>query len=128
MTTYPYNWVLIQLSSCKGRVILMYSTNFFLLKFMDANTPHTQKLLKFADTSHVCKGEQDSHGHWLVTGATLDLENRKIFLLPFESLVNAIYNYNTTFLRLAMLFSTHIQSNKIPFLHRKQNHPSCYEF
>lgn len=40
----------------------------------------TQKLLKFVDTSHVCKGAQDSPGHWLVTGAKLDLEKGKICL------------------------------------------------
>ncbi|RWR91065.1 MACPF domain-containing protein [Cinnamomum micranthum f. kanehirae] len=40
----------------------------------------TRKLLKFVDTSHVCKGAQDSPGHWLVTGAKLDLEKGKICL------------------------------------------------
>ncbi|XP_058108342.1 MACPF domain-containing protein At1g14780-like [Magnolia sinica] len=39
-----------------------------------------QKLLKFVDTSHVCKGPQDSPGHWLVSGAKLDVENGKISL------------------------------------------------
>ncbi|KAL3731279.1 hypothetical protein ACJRO7_028194 [Eucalyptus globulus] len=38
----------------------------------------TQKLLKFVDTSQRCKGPQDSPGHWLVTGAKLDLEKGKI--------------------------------------------------
>ncbi|XP_068658170.1 MACPF domain-containing protein At1g14780 [Aristolochia californica] len=40
----------------------------------------TQKLLKFVDTSQVCKGPEDSPGHWLVTGAKLDLEKGKISL------------------------------------------------
>ncbi|ONK67092.1 uncharacterized protein A4U43_C06F15610 [Asparagus officinalis] len=37
-----------------------------------------QKLLKFVDTSHICKGPQDSPGYWMVTGAKLDLEKGKI--------------------------------------------------
>ncbi|KAJ7954362.1 MACPF domain-containing protein [Quillaja saponaria] len=40
----------------------------------------TQKLLKFVDMSHLCKGPQDSPGHWLVTGAKLVLEKGKIGL------------------------------------------------
>ncbi|KAG9445029.1 hypothetical protein H6P81_016369 [Aristolochia fimbriata] len=40
----------------------------------------TQKLLKFVDTSQVCKGPEDSPGHWVVTGAKLDLEKGKISL------------------------------------------------
>lgn len=48
----------------------------------------TQKLLKFVDTSHVCKGAQDSPGHWLVTGAKLDLEKGKICLHVKFSLLN----------------------------------------
>lgn len=38
----------------------------------------TQKMLKFVDTSEICKGPQDNPGHWLVTGAKLDLEKGKI--------------------------------------------------
>ncbi|KAJ7942860.1 MACPF domain-containing protein [Quillaja saponaria] len=34
----------------------------------------TQKLSKFVDMSQLCKGPQDSPGHWLVTGAKLVLE------------------------------------------------------
>ncbi|XP_057992701.1 MACPF domain-containing protein At1g14780 isoform X1 [Hevea brasiliensis] len=40
----------------------------------------TQKLLKFVDLSQLCRGPQDSPGHWLVTGAKLDLERGKICL------------------------------------------------
>ncbi|KAJ6768839.1 hypothetical protein OIU74_022488 [Salix koriyanagi] len=40
----------------------------------------TQKLLKFVDTSHLCRGPQDSPGHWLVTGARLYLDKGKISL------------------------------------------------
>ncbi|XP_077234515.1 MAC/Perforin domain-containing protein [Tasmannia lanceolata] len=47
-----------------------------------------QKLLKFVDTSHVCKGPQDSPGYWLVTGAKLNLEKGKIGLLVKFSLLN----------------------------------------
>ncbi|KAJ6826903.1 MACPF domain-containing proteinisoform X2 [Iris pallida] len=39
---------------------------------------HEQKLLRFVDTGHICKGPQDSPGYWLVTGAKLDLEKGKI--------------------------------------------------
>ncbi|KAF6144654.1 hypothetical protein GIB67_006146 [Kingdonia uniflora] len=40
----------------------------------------SQKFTKFIDTSHLCKGAQDSPGHWIVTGAKLDLEKGKIYL------------------------------------------------
>ncbi|KZV19550.1 MACPF domain-containing protein-like [Dorcoceras hygrometricum] len=40
----------------------------------------SQKLLKFVDMAHLCKGPLDSPGHWLVTGAKLDLEKGKICL------------------------------------------------
>ena len=40
----------------------------------------TPKLLKFVDMSQICKGPQDSPGHWLVTGAMLQLEKGKIRL------------------------------------------------
>ena len=48
----------------------------------------TQKLLKFVDMSQICKGPQDSPGHWLVTGARLVLEKGKIGLLVEFSLLN----------------------------------------
>lgn len=48
----------------------------------------TPKLLKFVDTSHLCKGPQDSPGHWLVTGAKLQLEKGKIRLHVKFSLLN----------------------------------------
>lgn len=48
----------------------------------------TQKLLKFVDTSHICKGAQDNPGHWLVTGAKLDVEKGKIRLHVKFSLLN----------------------------------------
>ncbi|OVA02501.1 Membrane attack complex component/perforin (MACPF) domain [Macleaya cordata] len=38
------------------------------------------KLLRFVDTSEMCKGAQDSPGYWVVTGAKLDLEKGKICL------------------------------------------------
>ncbi|XP_075522495.1 MACPF domain-containing protein At1g14780-like [Primulina tabacum] len=40
----------------------------------------TQKLLKFVDMTQLCRGPLDSPGHWLVTGAKLDLEKGKICL------------------------------------------------
>ncbi|KAF9673791.1 hypothetical protein SADUNF_Sadunf10G0060600 [Salix dunnii] len=48
----------------------------------------TQKLLKFVDTSHLSRGPQDSPGHWLVTGARLDLDKGKISLQVKFSLLN----------------------------------------
>lgn len=48
----------------------------------------TPKLLKFVETSHVCKGPQDSPGYWLVTGARLQLERGKISLHVKFSLLN----------------------------------------
>ncbi|KAG8382685.1 hypothetical protein BUALT_Bualt05G0103200 [Buddleja alternifolia] len=48
----------------------------------------TQKLLKFVDTSEMSRGPSDSPGHWLVTGAKLDLENGKICLRVKFSLLN----------------------------------------
>ncbi|XP_058079380.1 MACPF domain-containing protein At1g14780-like isoform X2 [Magnolia sinica] len=47
-----------------------------------------QKHLKFVDTSHVCKGAQDSPGHWLVSGAKLDLVKGKICVHVKFSLLN----------------------------------------
>ncbi|KAF3331562.1 MACPF domain-containing protein [Carex littledalei] len=40
----------------------------------------TLKLLKFVDTCQITMGPQDSPGHWLVTGAKLDVEKGKIML------------------------------------------------
>ncbi|XP_031257404.1 MACPF domain-containing protein At1g14780-like [Pistacia vera] len=48
----------------------------------------TLKLLKFVDTSQLCKGPQDSPGHWLVTGARLELEKGKICVHVKFSLLN----------------------------------------
>ncbi|KAJ4826288.1 hypothetical protein Tsubulata_036906 [Turnera subulata] len=48
----------------------------------------TNKLLKFVDTSQLCRGPQDSPGHWLVTGAKLDAEKGKISLQVKFSLLN----------------------------------------
>ncbi|KDP38138.1 hypothetical protein JCGZ_04781 [Jatropha curcas] len=48
----------------------------------------TQKLLKFVDISQLCRGPQDSPGHWLATGAKLDLEKGKICLQVKFSLLN----------------------------------------
>ncbi|GMJ13390.1 hypothetical protein like AT1G14780 [Hibiscus trionum] len=48
----------------------------------------TPKLLKFVETSQLCKGPQDSPGYWLVTGARLQLEKGKICLHVKFSLVN----------------------------------------
>ncbi|PIA63829.1 hypothetical protein AQUCO_00201275v1 [Aquilegia coerulea] len=42
--------------------------------------PPTQKLLRYVDMSHLCKGPQHSPGYWIVTGAKLDLEMGKICL------------------------------------------------
>ncbi|XP_062113335.1 MACPF domain-containing protein At1g14780 [Humulus lupulus] len=48
----------------------------------------TPKLLKYVDTSHLCKGPQDNPGYWLVTGARLYLEKGKIGLHVKFSLLN----------------------------------------
>ncbi|XP_044488605.1 MACPF domain-containing protein At1g14780-like isoform X1 [Mangifera indica] len=48
----------------------------------------TLKLLKFVDTSQLYRGPQDSPGHWLVTGARLDLEKGKICVHVKFSLLN----------------------------------------
>lgn len=48
----------------------------------------TQKLLKFVDTAQLCRGPSDNPGHWLVTGAKLDMENKKICLRVKFSLLN----------------------------------------
>ncbi|KAJ8760913.1 hypothetical protein K2173_021951 [Erythroxylum novogranatense] len=51
-------------------------------------TFQTQKLLRFVDISQLCRGPQDSPGHWLVTGAKLDLDRGKICLNVKFSLLN----------------------------------------
>ncbi|KAL4318659.1 hypothetical protein GQ457_18G023950 [Hibiscus cannabinus] len=48
----------------------------------------TPKLLKFVETSQLCKGPQDSPGYWLVTGGRLQLEKGKISVHVKFSLVN----------------------------------------
>ncbi|KAL4575649.1 hypothetical protein LXL04_022500 [Taraxacum kok-saghyz] len=48
------------------------------------------KLLKFVDMSQVCKGPRDNPGHWLVTGAKLDLYKGKVRLLVKFSLLNIL--------------------------------------
>ncbi|GKV20828.1 hypothetical protein SLEP1_g30889 [Rubroshorea leprosula] len=48
----------------------------------------TQKLLKFVDTSQLCRGPQDTPGYWLVTGARLELEKGKICLRVKFALLN----------------------------------------
>ncbi|KAK1288299.1 MACPF domain-containing protein [Acorus calamus] len=47
-----------------------------------------QKLLRIIDTGDICKGPQDSPGHWLVTGAKLDIEKGKVCLHVKFSLLN----------------------------------------
>ncbi|RWW20208.1 hypothetical protein GW17_00015694 [Ensete ventricosum] len=49
-----------------------------------------QKLLRFVDTSHLCQGPQHSPGHWLVTGAKLDVEKGKIRLHVKFSLLASV--------------------------------------
>ncbi|KAG6396775.1 hypothetical protein SASPL_142932 [Salvia splendens] len=46
------------------------------------------KLQKFVDTTQLCRGPSDSPGHWLVTGAKLDVEKRKICLRVKFALLN----------------------------------------
>ncbi|KAI4302115.1 hypothetical protein MLD38_037901 [Melastoma candidum] len=53
----------------------------------------TPKLLKLVDTSQRCRGPQHSPGHWLVTGAKLDLENGKICIHVKFSLLS-VNNHN----------------------------------
>ncbi|KAH1030643.1 hypothetical protein J1N35_042817 [Gossypium stocksii] len=54
----------------------------------------TPKLLKFVETSQLCKGPENSPGYWLVTGARLQLEKGKISLHVKFSLVNVNVNVN----------------------------------
>uniref|UniRef100_A0A7N0TG34 MACPF domain-containing protein n=1 Tax=Kalanchoe fedtschenkoi TaxID=63787 RepID=A0A7N0TG34_KALFE len=46
------------------------------------------KLLRYVEVGEVCRGQQDSPGHWLVTGARLELEKGKICLHIKFSLLN----------------------------------------
>lgn len=48
----------------------------------------TKKLLRVVDMSELCKGPSDSPGHWLVTGAQLQLEKGKICMHVKFSLLN----------------------------------------
>ncbi|GKD37885.1 nucleolin [Tanacetum coccineum] len=48
----------------------------------------TPKLLKFVDMTQVCRGPRDNPGHWLVTGAKLDMNKGKIRFLVKFSLLN----------------------------------------
>ncbi|KAG6516057.1 MACPF domain-containing protein At1g14780-like [Zingiber officinale] len=50
-----------------------------------------QKLLKFVDTAQLCQGPQHSPGHWLVTGAKLDVEKGKIKLHVKFSLLTSVW-------------------------------------
>lgn len=48
----------------------------------------TPKLLKFVDMTQICRGPRNNPGHWLVTGAKLDMDKGKIRLLVKFSLLN----------------------------------------
>lgn len=50
----------------------------------------TQKLLRFVDTAQLCRGPSDNPGHWVVTGAKLDLDKGKICLRVKFSLLNLL--------------------------------------
>ncbi|KAM0952802.1 putative MACPF domain-containing protein CAD1/NSL1 [Dioscorea sansibarensis] len=50
----------------------------------------TQKMLKFVDTSQICMGPQNSPGHWLVTGAKLEVNRGKIGLHVKFSLLTPV--------------------------------------
>lgn len=52
------------------------------------STGEKQKLLKFVDTSELSRGPMDNPGHWLITGARLNLEQGKIGLQVKFSLLN----------------------------------------
>ncbi|XP_024543995.1 MACPF domain-containing protein CAD1 [Selaginella moellendorffii] len=49
---------------------------------------HGSRLLKFVDINEMSKGIQDEPGHWIVTGAKLDVENGKICLKVKYSLLS----------------------------------------
>ena len=46
------------------------------------------KLLKFVDITEMKKGPQDMPGHWLVTGAKMDVDSGKISLRVKYSLLH----------------------------------------
>ncbi|KAL7149558.1 hypothetical protein ABFS83_05G049300 [Erythranthe nasuta] len=48
------------------------------------------KMLKFVETAELCRGPSDSPGHWVVTGAKLDIEKGKICLRVKFSLLNLL--------------------------------------
>ena len=48
----------------------------------------TKKLLRVVDMAELCRGPSDSPGHWLVTGAQLQLEKGKICMHVKFSLLN----------------------------------------
>lgn len=50
------------------------------------------KLLKYIDTTEMTKGPHDMPGHWVVTGAKLYLDKRKISLRVKYSLLNISYD------------------------------------
>ncbi|CAA6671493.1 unnamed protein product [Spirodela intermedia] len=50
--------------------------------------PAAGKLDKIVDTVEVCRGPQESPGHWLVTGAKLGIEKGKIVVRAKYSLLN----------------------------------------
>lgn len=52
------------------------------------DAPPAGKLDKIVDTAEVCRGPQDSPGHWLVTGAKLGIEKGKIVVRAKYSLLN----------------------------------------
>lgn len=70
-----------------------------------------QKFVKHVNTSHVCKGPQDSPGHWLVTGAKLNLVKGKIGLQVKFSLLNLEEKWTTYIAYLAHYFHSLIQCN-----------------
>lgn len=53
----------------------------------DAVTPNP-KLLKFVDLTEMKRGPQDTPGHWLVSGAKLDVDGGKISLRVKYSLLH----------------------------------------
>ncbi|KAG2268313.1 hypothetical protein Bca52824_062868 [Brassica carinata] len=42
--------------------------------------PANNKIVKFVDLSQLCRGPQNSPGHWLVTGVRLYLDKGKLCL------------------------------------------------
>ncbi|XP_010554973.1 PREDICTED: MACPF domain-containing protein At1g14780 [Tarenaya hassleriana] len=52
--------------------------------------PANNKILRFVDLSQLCRGPQDSPGHWLVTGARLYMEKGKVCLHVKFSLLHRL--------------------------------------